>query len=187
MDTNWIPLHTVPAAGSLLRLEDQRLWEQPIGEFRIPCRIVKSIIAEITILPQEKGVLFRGNITGEVALPCDRCSEDSIVSIDHRFDGFEPFPADPYYMDDDREKAEAWESDAAVIRNAPFGRGIEINPTALAWEEFSLALPVKPLCTENCKGICPACGANRNTEDCACIRDEGDPRLAALRGLTLRK
>lgn len=183
MASNWIPLQSVPKAGSVLRLDDQTIWEGPIQEFGMPCRIVEPLHAEISILPQEDGILFRGRVSGKVALPCDRCAEDSIVSVNHSFDGFEPLPAfDTRNAAGDAEDAEI---DETVIRLSPHGGGVEINPAALAWEEFSLALPVNTLCREECNGLCPVCGNNRNTDPCACVRKEGDPRLASLRGLTV--
>jgi uncharacterized protein len=124
----------------------------------------------------------------------------------HAFDSFEPYPADssggavrnsagkatPRKRKDQRsreadEAAEYSDADAAVIRLAAQGLGLEINPGALAWEEFSLALPVKPLCRANCKGLCPTCGCNRNHESCACATAEVDLRLAGLRGLNILK
>lgn len=184
MTGNWIPLQSIPQRGSVLRLDDQTLWESPVREFDMACRIVEPLRAEVTILPQEKGVLFRGRISGTVALPCNRCTEDSLAVIDQTFDSFEPLPANPL-LDSEEEDAEAPEADEAVIRMAPGGGGIEVNPAALAWEEFSLALPVNPLCGEDCKGLCPTCGCNRNQENCACAPAQGDPRLAPLRGLTV--
>lgn len=75
--------------------------------------------------------------------------------------------------------------DENVIRIS--AHGLEMNIGNLAFEEFLLALPVKALCSEDCKGLCPKCGHNLNTGQCACSRSEGDPRLAALRNLTLGK
>ena len=50
-------------------------------------------------------------------------------------------------------------------------------------EQFYLALPMKPLCRETCKGLCPVCGANRNRETCTCETTWVDPRLEALKAL----
>src|SRR3954462_4200779 len=50
-------------------------------------------------------------------------------------------------------------------------------------EQFVLALPMKPLCSETCKGLCPECGTNLNKETCDCNPTWTDPRLAALEGL----
>ena len=59
-------------------------------------------------------------------------------------------------------------------------------PNQRLWEEFSLALPVKPLCRPDCRGLCPECGKNLNEGACGCSRDSGDPRLAALRQLKVK-
>jgi uncharacterized protein len=47
-----------------------------------------------------------------------------------------------------------------------------------------LAVPFAPLCREDCKGLCPQCGIDRNTGTCSC-EPPIDPRLAALKGLKL--
>ncbi len=48
-------------------------------------------------------------------------------------------------------------------------------------EQLYLALPMKPLCQEDCKGLCPVCGGNRNRETCTCQQEWVDPRMAALK------
>jgi uncharacterized protein len=53
-------------------------------------------------------------------------------------------------------------------------------------EQFYLALPMKPLCVDACKGLCPVCGRNLNRETCDCKSDWEDPRMAALRQLRNR-
>lgn len=53
------------------------------------------------------------------------------------------------------------------------------SPDALIWEDIVLAMPPKLLCRENCRGLCPRCGQNRNEAICQCPQT-GDPRLAAL-------
>jgi uncharacterized protein len=54
-------------------------------------------------------------------------------------------------------------------------------------EQFQLALPMKPLCTEGCRGLCPECGANLNRTRCDCAPMWEDPRLAPLKGLLNRE
>lgn len=196
MKNYWIPLQSIPVSGTSLTLDDQDIWREPIREFGLDCRIPDSVNAELFILPQEQGVLFRGRIRGTVVVPCDRCADDCAVPLDHGFDSFEPYPLDaPAPKEKGRRHLAAGEPaeddivdtvDETIIRLAPHGRGIEINPAALLWEEFSLALPVKPVCAESCKGLCPVCGGNLNTTPCSCAKAEGDPRLVALRGLTLK-
>lgn len=203
MNSTWIALRSIPPGGRMFVLTDQSIWTAPAKEFGLACRILEPLTAEVFVLPQSEGVLFRGRLTGKVALPCDRCSDDSLVDINHSFAAFEPLPTEALPVQaaaskearrrGGREDATPLEGfaddgvDEAIIRLAAHGKDVEINPSALAWEEFSLALPVKPLCAETCKGLCPVCGKNRNTEPCACEQSDGDPRLAALRGLTVRK
>jgi uncharacterized protein len=50
-------------------------------------------------------------------------------------------------------------------------------------EQFYLALPMKPLCRPDCKGLCPTCGINRNRETCSCKVEWIDPRLEPLKAL----
>ena len=58
-----------------------------------------------------------------------------------------------------------------------------IDLAGLMREQFYLALPMKPLCTDDCKGLCPQCGTNRNVSQCSCTQGWVDPRLAALQAL----
>ena len=53
----------------------------------------------------------------------------------------------------------------------------------LAVEQVQLAIPMKPLCDENCLGLCPKCGANRNREGCQCEASVVDDRWGALAGI----
>lgn len=53
----------------------------------------------------------------------------------------------------------------------------------LAAEQIQLGIPMKPLCTESCLGLCPRCGANKNGEGCSCQESALDGRLGALAGI----
>jgi uncharacterized protein len=54
-------------------------------------------------------------------------------------------------------------------------------------EQFVLAVPMKPLCSDACRGLCPVCGANLNRTECGCEARWEDPRLAPLKGLLNRE
>ena len=66
-----------------------------------------------------------------------------------------------------------------------FYEGTEVDLTPLVYEQVMLALPTRPLCGEECRGLCPQCGINRNSGQCACATEAGDPRWAALRNLKI--
>jgi len=53
-------------------------------------------------------------------------------------------------------------------------------------EQVLLSLPVRTLCKPDCKGLCPRCGENRNSQSCHCEEGPGDPRWEALSGLRSR-
>ncbi len=181
MVSSWILLQNIPAAGKRFVLDDQAIWLGPIAEFGLSCTIREPLRAEFLLMVQDDGVLIRGSITGRVAVPCNRCMEDAVIAVNQKVDSFEPFPGLRPGED------EAPDVDAEVLRPAPLGQGVEINLAALAWEEFLLALPMKPLCDPGCRGLCPRCGTNRNAVPCSCVADTADPRFAALKGLKVRE
>lgn len=63
--------------------------------------------------------------------------------------------------------------------------GQAIDLTASVREDIIMALPVKPLCTQECKGICPRCGANLNQERCSCPPRSSEQRWEALDDIVL--
>jgi uncharacterized protein len=179
MAADWILLRNIPEAGKRFVLEDQNIWLDPVREFNLLCALVTPLRAEFTVYVQEEGVLIRGRVSGRVAMPCNRCTEDALVEIDQKVDTYELFP-DPEGGDDN-----VLDVDKEVLRPAPNGQGVEMNLPALAWEEFFLALPMKPLCHPACKGLCTGCGVNLNTSPCVCKKENLDPRLAPLRNLKI--
>ena len=64
-----------------------------------------------------------------------------------------------------------------------FYRDEQIDLEQLIREQFQLSLPMKPLCRDSCRGLCPMCGSNLNSERCSCDTSWRDPRLAALAAL----
>ncbi len=172
----WIPLKDIPAEGGDITVAEQAIWLEPIGEFRLPYRVQSALSATLHITPQEDGCLVHGHLTGGIAIPCDRCAEESLVTVDQRFS--ELFSTHEELREPGQE---------ATIRAAADGQGMEIEVAALLWEEFLISLPVKPLCKEDCKGLCPICGADRNKEQCDCKDDSADPRLAVLQNLKITR
>lgn len=181
-----IYINTLEPQGQEFVIDDPAIWADPIAEFGMDCRVLQPITAKVLVLPTEKGCLVRGTLTGEVALPCNRCTEEARTVLNSSFETFEFLPG--YEPEED-------EGDEAIINEAPLEDShivLEdsipvLDMAALCWEEFSLALPIKPLCKAGCKGLCPNCGINLNTGTCACTQEEGDPRLSILRSLTIKK
>jgi uncharacterized protein len=64
-----------------------------------------------------------------------------------------------------------------------FYQGDVLDVGGLLRSETTLALPMKPLCRPDCRGLCPVCGGNRNVTECRCDPRGPDPRLAPLEAL----
>ncbi len=172
----WILLKDIPENGKKFSFVDPALWEEPIAEFSLPYIVQRPLVAQVFFLVQREGVLIRGRIDGELGMPCDRCAEEASIRIEHDFDTFERI------SHDDAMPAEQEDS---LVGADPQGTGAAIEISRLLWEEFLVSLPAKPLCTHTCKGLCPMCGHSLNSGSCACDTENYDPRLAALRGLTV--
>jgi len=121
-------------------------------------------------------VVVAGEIDSTVPVACGRCLEEFPVQARAAVDvRFIPRPAtgDRVELGTDDLDLDFYDHD-------------EINLSRLVESETALALPMKPLCREDCRGLCPACGANRNLASCACPERAPDPRLAALKDLAAR-
>lgn len=64
-----------------------------------------------------------------------------------------------------------------------FYQGDVLDVAGLLRSETDLALPMKPLCRADCRGLCPVCGGNKNVTECRCETRETDPRLTPLEAL----
>jgi len=58
-----------------------------------------------------------------------------------------------------------------------------VSVAPIVEERIQIALPMKPLCREDCRGLCPQCGADRNVSPCSCVVEFIDPRWRALQVL----
>lgn len=64
-----------------------------------------------------------------------------------------------------------------------FVKDFELDVDNFIKEELMIGFPLKVLCSEDCRGICPKCGANLNKGECGCDRTVLDPRMAKIRDL----
>jgi uncharacterized protein len=116
-----------------------------------------------------------GTVTTTLELPCSRCLEPFVWPVNASFD----LRYHPWEENVGEGEHEVHEDDLSTA----FYQNDEIDLEQLMKEQFQLSLPMKPLCSEDCKGLCPVCGTNLNRETCACNRAWEDPRLDALKAL----
>jgi len=124
-------------------------------------------------------LLVRARVKGETLVECSRCLTPFTLPIQARFEE-EFVEGDPKADDDDDDLL----TDDRTVTHF-LGDAIDLSDAIR--ENVLLELPMKPLCSEDCKGLCPTCGANLNDGPCTCTEAiEIDPRLAAFKDL-LRK
>lgn len=116
-----------------------------------------------------------GRVKTTLEMPCSRCLEPFTIDVDAPFD-LRYQPHAEHHGAGERE-VEADDMDTAFYEND------EIDLGQLMEEQFYLSLPMKPLCQEDCKGLCSNCGTNLNKATCDCNTKWEDPRLEALKGL----
>jgi uncharacterized protein len=116
-----------------------------------------------------------GRVQSTLALSCGRCLDDFALPVDLPFDLLY-LPHQTHVGD---EEVEVEDDDLSTA----FYQGDQIDLGQLVLEQFYLALPMKPLCRESCRGLCPGCGTNLNTATCSCVHEWTDPRLEGLRPL----
>lgn len=141
-----------------------------------PFRVVSPVALSFDVDRQEEGrYRVAGRLTGELELNCGRCLEPFLLPVETEFDlRYVPRTENVGEGEDEVE-----EDDLSTA----FYANDEIDLAQLIMEQFQLALPMKPLCTPDCKGLCPTCGTNLNTGSCDCSRTWEDPRFAALKSL----
>lgn len=120
---------------------------------------------ELTVDNLDGRLVVTGSLNATVSASCDRC--------------LEPFDLDyevPVELMILKDRAVEGEPDSCVIHQ----RTGEVDLTGPLREAILLALPQKRLCSQECRGLCPVCGANRSRKPCDCKEDRSDPRWDGL-------
>jgi DUF177 domain-containing protein len=115
---------------------------------------------ELTVTKIGSNVLVEGPVTCTMKLVCDRCLEGFVLPISAHLN-IELAPKL------DQPKLPEVELTGEEM-NLYYFEGDELDLEPYVYEEVMLAIPIKALCDEACKGICSVCGKNQNTEACKC-------------------
>ena len=116
-----------------------------------------------------------GRITADVSAGCSRCLEPVSTHLELGFDDI--------FIDSSEEPTVAEAEIAEQALDESLVIGGKIDMADIVREQILLAIPEQLLCSEDCRGLCPKCGENRNLIDCNCADDDIDPRWAALKNL----
>lgn len=123
----------------------------------------KNVVEDIRVL---------GNFSTTIEIPCARCVDPVPTKVGGDFDLlYRPLGVDA--GKDERSISEA-ETEIGYYS----GEGVQLEDVLR--EQILLALPLRTVCHEGCRGICAGCGKNLNVESCICEEQPPDPRWAAL-------
>lgn len=140
---------------------DAPLGDLPVGGSRLAGEGV--IHLELDLERILEGLVVRGTIGADWVGSCGRClrsvSGHLTVGVDELFER-EPVEGETYLLGHD-----------------------EIDLEPLARDAIGLELPLVPLCRDDCAGLCPECGIDRNEAECDCVAEASDPRWDALSAL----
>src|SRR5437016_6223347 len=137
--------------------------------------LIEPVSVEGRIRRKDEVVELRGRLRTKIAIPCGRCLKSVELPIDVEF--AERFTPAVSWKDEEQHELSEDELNLAAFD----GEGIDMDD--LVREEIILALPGHVLCDETCKGLCPACGADRNAGSCDCTSKQIDSRWEKLKDL----
>ncbi len=182
-----LPIPTIHAKSMKIRLEE--IFEEPTDanfaaaaedvnarlssgrEVQEDFRLVEPLGVDVRYYRAGENLYFSGSLSTRLSGTCGRCLAGFTLAQGGPFQ-FVLAPRAPQEADQ-----ELVADDLALS----FFSGTEIDLEPLCTEQLILSLPTRALCAEECRGLCPTCGADRNEDACSCSATPPDPRWAALR------
>lgn len=122
-------------------------------------------------------VALRGQLQAKLEVVCGRCLQPVELPISAAFS--ERFVRDVSWAAEEQHELQPEDLDISVFD----GEALELDD--LVREELLLAVPVNVLCRDDCKGLCPSCGIDRNLKKCQCEIEEVDSRWQKLKELQM--
>jgi len=144
----------------------------PVDE-RVKLTAPATVNGKIRLAGNE--VFVNGHVDTRAQVECDRCLKPIELPVNADFEL-------EYITDSEYESSGVAELTEAEMSVSVFdGEALDVDE--IVKEQILLAVPTRMLCHEDCKGICPQCGVDRNTGECNCVTEDIDPRWAALKNL----
>lgn len=146
------------------------------------CEFCEPVHIQLRATRVREWIQVEGSVDTRVGLSCSRCLETFPFALQNHF-ALTFTEALPEISDPHGGGAQLAAEDMGLI----LFNGKEIDLTEAIQEQLVLALPFRPLCKDNCRGLCPQCGANLNETCCTCRVTAGDSRFAILKDLLSEK
>ena len=168
---NTVLIQDIPEDGLHLIFENMPDLLSDIEE----CRIQGHVKGEIFLYRVDKDIHLNGKVAALIVPNCDRCLEEYNQEIDTSF----------FYILVPSQSTEGKKEIALGSEDMEVSLydGAEIQIGEIFREQILLQIPVRQVCREDCKGICPGCGADLNREECRCRTEILDNPFSVLRKL----
>ena len=174
-----VRIDEIPESGRTLRFhwdEDRlRLFLPPDDPFDL--KLLRPVNVVLNLNRRPDHIRITGKIEGSLEVNCHRCLRPFPLSLNE--------PVDIYMVANDRmpkDEAKELEPDELLYE---FFDGEVIEVDRLVAEQIFLALPVKLVCSDDCMGICPGCGANLNEDTCRCKAPASRSPFEMLRAIKI--
>ena len=141
------------------------------------CHFLAPLWIHLTVAREFDHIRVNGRVETSLRLDCARCLAEFRVNINSPFTIF--------YM---RAAGLPQDEDVELAENDLISstyEGDEIDFASEIAEQVMLEIPFKPLCREDCRGLCPNCGAELNVAECSCGRNDASFRFSALKDLKI--
>jgi len=135
---------------------------------------VSPVSAHLEMHKIGREIIINGRVKTEMKFQCSRCLQDFDRDLD--------IPVSVVYHPIDEMHLERHELKDDEM-DMSFYKGDVLDLQDMLEEQIMLNMQMKPLCDENCKGICPKCGRDLNVDVCHCENKETDSRLEVLKNL----
>jgi uncharacterized protein len=175
-----INVRNIPEDGLIIHFEKEENWHRRVlGENKGMDFSLKPTSIDGLATRVGEIVTLGLKVQTSIGIQCGRCLEPLIIPVNSELN---------YTLTPAPERIEEPEIELSVDEvNLGYYREGEIDLDPIVLEQIVLQIPIKPLCREECKGLCPQCGADLNVESCDCRADAGDLRLAVLRNFKVKR
>lgn len=168
-----INIHEVPPEGLELSLTQKEPWVKALLS-KAGVEFGESFSSDIQIFRADDSIVFRGSISDDIKLICSRCCKPFSYALERSF-------TSTYCKGG--EKSKAIREEIRLTKDdldLTFFSGENIDLVDVLSEQVQLAIPYRPLCEEECKGLCAYCGKDLNEGDCKCERGSWSLKFSTL-------
>lgn len=168
-------LDEIPPQGLKRHLE---ICDVEAAEFEFAVSLDAPLQADFSLARHKDKILVNGSIEGTLDLECSRCLGRFSSPVRSELETHLQLEEEP--LDETEQELSPEDLETQTLKN-----GV-IDLRVLIAEQVHLAAPVKPLCSEGCKGLCPRCGTDLNRRACSCSREDGSLHWDALKRLKVK-